>query len=297
MSLKLAVIGDPIAHSSSPRIQGEFLRLAGITGEYRAHHIRTAELEEFVRFARRELDGFNITIPHKRNILPFLDELDPYAARCGAVNTVCVREGRLIGYNTDGDGIRAALQRMGVDFPGNRIALLGAGGAAQSISCKALECGAEKLRIFCRNPVRGAELAAGDPRAEVLPFSALAADNCGSWADAAVSFFVGLTLYLAVRGASLAGFNGVISNLVSSFVISFLTIFAVSHHLGDSMEMIVIGNIMPLIPGTGLTNALRDMISGDTIAGILRFCEACIMAFAIAAGYILASMALGGIGL
>lgn len=119
----------------------------------------------------------------------------------------------------------------------------------------------------------------------------------GSWADAAVSFFVGLTLYLAVRGASLAGFNGVISNLVSSFVISFLTIFAVSHHLGDSMEMIVIGNIMPLIPGTGLTNALRDMISGDTIAGILRFCEACIMAFAIAAGYILASMALGGIGL
>ena len=119
----------------------------------------------------------------------------------------------------------------------------------------------------------------------------------GSWIDGAVSFFVGLALYLSVHGAAKAGFNGVISNLVASFVISFLTIFAVSHHVGESMEMIVIGNIMPLIPGIGLTNALRDMISGDTMAGILRFSEACIMAFAIAAGYILASMALGGLGL
>lgn len=119
----------------------------------------------------------------------------------------------------------------------------------------------------------------------------------GDLMDGVVSFFVGLALYLSVRGASMAGFNGVISNLVSSFVISFLAIFAVSHHVGHSMEMIVIGNIMPLIPGIGLTNALRDMISGDTMAGILRFSEACIMAFAIAAGYILASMALGGLGL
>lgn len=180
---KLAVIGDPIGHTLSPLIQGKMMEKLGVKGEYTAHHVRLEELPEFVRYARENLDGFNITIPHKGAILSFLDAIDPYAESCGAVNTVCIREGKMTGYNTDGDGIRAALRQMGADFTGSRVALLGAGGAAQSICRKALDCGAKTVRIFCRNSQKGAALADGDARAEVLPFAELSAENCGGWAD------------------------------------------------------------------------------------------------------------------
>lgn len=176
----------------------------------------------------------------------------------------------------------------------NRVDLLN--GLSREMCCTAMdyETFQEKLRIIENSPVFPEWV-------KFLTYGCITGAFTvffgGSWMDGLVSFCTGLILYLAVRGAARAGLNGVVSNLVASFVVSFLTIFAVSHHVGQSMEIIVIGNIMPLIPGIGLTNALRDMISGDTMAGILRFSEACIMAFAIAAGYILASMALGGIGL
>ena len=187
MRWKLAVIGDPIGHTLSPLIQGKMMERLGVEGDYAAHHVAAAELPEFVRYAREELDGFNITIPHKQAVIPFLDEIDPYAERCGAVNTVCVREGKLSGHNTDGDGILAALRGMGADFSGSRVALLGAGGAAKSICRKALDCGTEAVRVFCRTPEKGLQLAGGDSRGEALPFSALSAENCGGWADIIVN--------------------------------------------------------------------------------------------------------------
>ncbi len=188
MEWKLAVIGDPIGHTLSPLIQGKMMERLGVRGAYDAHHVQPDGLPEFIRYARENLDGFNITIPHKRAVIPFLDGIDPYAQSCGAVNTVCVREGKLSGYNTDGDGIRAALAEMGADFAGSRIALLGAGGAARSICRKALDCGAEAVRVFCRTPEKGkALLPEGDGRGEVLPFSALSAESCGGWADIIVN--------------------------------------------------------------------------------------------------------------
>lgn len=183
MSWKLTVIGDPIGHTLSPLIQNSMMQKLGAAGKYTACHVRPEELSDFLQEAREKLDGFNITIPHKSAVIPFLDAVDPYAESCGAVNTVCVQNGKMTGYNTDGDGIRAALGRMGADFQGSRVALLGAGGAARSICRKALDCGAETVRIFCRNPEKGAALAGDDTRAEVLPFAELSAENCGSWAN------------------------------------------------------------------------------------------------------------------
>lgn len=187
MAWRLAVIGDPIAHTLSPLIQGKIMEKLGVEGDYAACHVRPEELGRFTEYARENLDGFNITIPHKSAVIPFLDEIDPYAQSCGAVNTVRVRDGKLCGFNTDGDGIRAALQQMGADFAGSRIALLGAGGAARSICQKALNCGAESVRIFCRNLEKGVLLTGGDSRGEVLPFSELSAENCGGWADIVIN--------------------------------------------------------------------------------------------------------------
>ena len=116
----------------------------------------------------------------------------------------------------------------------------------------------------------------------------------GSWQDALISAMIGMVLKTTVCLTSIVNFNRVLSNLIASFVMSLLAFFAVTLGLAESVEMIVIGNIMLLIPGVLLTNSLRDMISGDTMTGILRFAEAIILSLAIAGGYILAFYAIGG---
>lgn len=117
----------------------------------------------------------------------------------------------------------------------------------------------------------------------------------GTWRDALISGFIGAVLKETVFLVGAVRFNHVLSNLIASFVLSLLAYLAVRLRLADMVDMIVIGNIMLLIPGVALTNSLRDMISGDTMAGILRFIEACILALAIAGGYFLASMLMGGV--
>lgn len=180
--LRLAVIGDPIAHTLSPLIQGKMMERLGAEGDYRAFHVTEEELPSFVEMAKRELSGFNITIPHKSRILPYLDGIDTYAAQCGAVNTVRITDGKLYGFNTDGNGIVAALRLMGASFQGARVSLLGAGGAALSICKKALEMGAKTVTVFCRNPKKAAGMTE-DFRVTVLPFAGMSAGNCGEVSD------------------------------------------------------------------------------------------------------------------
>ena len=89
----------------------------------------------------------------------------------------------------------------------------------------------------------------------------------------------------------------IMCNVVASFLLSFASILLVRNGFGMDANKIIIGNIMLLIPGVALTNSLRDVVSGDTMSGLLRFLEAVILAMAIAAGYILASFVMGGVAL
>ena len=116
----------------------------------------------------------------------------------------------------------------------------------------------------------------------------------GSWRDAVISAVIGMILKGTVYLIGAVHFNHVLSNLIVTFVLSILAYSAVRMGLADTVDMIVIGNIMLVIPGVSLTNSMRDMVSGDTMAGILRFIEACILALAIAGGYLLASLLMGG---
>ncbi len=115
----------------------------------------------------------------------------------------------------------------------------------------------------------------------------------GSWQDTLVSMAIGVGQQLVVRITTFLGFNQVFSCLLASFYMSSAAILISGLSPVFTAGMIIIGNIMPLIPGISFTVSLRDMISGDTMSGILRFMEACIIALAIAAGYLLASMVLG----
>lgn len=114
----------------------------------------------------------------------------------------------------------------------------------------------------------------------------------GSLADAAVSSVTGMLLKLLVTLFQKADKNTIFVNTLSSFVIGILAKLTVYAGIGNSIEKIIIGNIMLLIPGLALTNSVRDIIKGDTISGSLRLSEATIIALSIAVGFVIAQFAL-----
>ena len=132
---KYAVIGFPIAHTMSPFIHKKLFGLSGVQGCYHSMEIPPDRLRGCLP-KLRSLDGFNITVPHKRSIIPLLDSVDEKASMFDSVNTVKNEGGRLTGYTTDGDGFRRALEAEGTSAAG-RIFLLGAGGAARAIAFEA----------------------------------------------------------------------------------------------------------------------------------------------------------------
>ncbi len=117
----------------------------------------------------------------------------------------------------------------------------------------------------------------------------------GTLLDAAAAFVIGAILKTVVYAIDRTQVNMVFANVVSAFVLSTLAFLCVSVGFGKNVDQIIIGNIMLLIPGIAMTNSIRDIISGDVMAGILRFCEAVVIAIGIAAGYILAALLFGGL--
>lgn len=154
------VIGDPIAHSKSPTIHGFWLAKLGIEADYRACHVRPDGLAGY--FERRRGDaawrGCNVTIPHKEKVQPFLDAVDGKARAIGAVNTVFRdAEGRLIGTNTDVDGVEEAIGPL--DLEGRDVCVLGAGGAARAAFAALAKRRCASVQVLARNPEKGAAVA------------------------------------------------------------------------------------------------------------------------------------------
>lgn len=160
----LCVIGDPVGHSKSPRLQNAMLAALGEAPCYEAVRVAPEELDSFLdRVRGGEFRGFNATMPHKEALLTRVDRLDESARLCGAVNTVAMEDGRLVGYNTDGDGFVAALRAAGTEPSGLRVTLLGAGGAAKSVALALARAGAEQVMICNRSTDRAAALCARAP--------------------------------------------------------------------------------------------------------------------------------------
>jgi shikimate dehydrogenase len=155
------VIGDPIAHSKSPTIHRFWLEALGIDGDYRRAHVRPGELAAYIanRSADPDWRGCNVTIPHKQAVMPLLGNLQRQASRVGAVNCVYPMQGRLIGENSDVDGV---LEALGADSDRRftTACLIGAGGAARA-AVHALElAGTGEMRVLARDPAKGQALIA-----------------------------------------------------------------------------------------------------------------------------------------
>jgi len=154
-----AIIGDPVEHSLSPVMHNAAFKELGLNLVYVAFTVTTRELKDAVLGARSlGLRGLNVTMPHKNAVMAFLDETDSTAQSIGAVNTVLNNNGRLIGYNTDGNGAMIALQENGVYPEEKKMLLLGAGGAAKAIAYQAAQ-DVEELVILNRTAEKAKKLA------------------------------------------------------------------------------------------------------------------------------------------
>lgn len=167
-SFKLAgVIGWPVAQSRSPVLHGHWLSQYGIRGTYLPLPVKPEALPDAIRGLRAlGFSGCNVTIPHKLGVLNLVDQVDPVAARIGAVNTVVVQDdGTLSGFNTDAYGFLASLRDVRDDFKANAgpIVILGAGGAARAVVVSLLDDGAQDIRLANRTAERAQELSRIDP--------------------------------------------------------------------------------------------------------------------------------------
>ncbi len=128
------IIGDPVQHSLSPLMQNSAFSALGIKSSYISFRVPSRDLKTSIESLKSiGIAGFNVTIPHKISILPYLDELDITASKSNAVNTVKNDGGKLIGYNTDLYGFIQPLYKRNIDFKGIKILIIGAGGAAHAI--------------------------------------------------------------------------------------------------------------------------------------------------------------------
>ncbi|NRF95068.1 shikimate dehydrogenase [Paenibacillus frigoriresistens] len=155
------VFGDPIRHSRSPIMLNRAFEEAGINAVYAAFHVRPEELGDAVRGIRAlGYRGINVTIPHKVEVMQYLDEIDEGARIVGAVNTIVNESGKLIGYNTDGIGyVRSLKEETGIELKGKSVLLLGAGGAARGVAYALAKEGARRIYIANRTKERALELA------------------------------------------------------------------------------------------------------------------------------------------
>ena len=150
---RFAVIGDPIAHSMSPVLHEEIYGQLGIDGSFEKVHVMPHSLRSFVE--SNKLDGYNVTIPHKQSVIPFLDELDDSAQSIGAVN--CVHNGK--GYNTDWIGFTMAMEGNNINLKEKDCLILGAGGAARAIAYALIQSNVNSISIVNRTKKKADDLA------------------------------------------------------------------------------------------------------------------------------------------
>ena len=145
------LLGTPVSHSISPMMHNEAFRILGLDCVYLCFDTKNADLKTMVQTLKEmNVYGFNLTMPDKERILPYLDELSPAARMIGAVNTVKNEDGRLIGHNTDGIGYMQSVKDTGYDATTGPMTLLCAGGAASSIAIQAALDGVPVLHIVNR---------------------------------------------------------------------------------------------------------------------------------------------------
>lgn len=177
----VGVFGDPIDGNPTGVVEEAGFAAANLNYRYITCRVRRGEIEDAIRGMRAmNMRGVNLTMPHKVDVIPYLDDLTPAAKIIGAVNTIVSRNGKLLGENTDGKGFVKSLTDENIGLRGKTVCLLGAGGAARSIGVECALNGAARIIIVNRNAERGTALRDviaknTEAQAEFIPWNGTAA--------------------------------------------------------------------------------------------------------------------------
>ncbi len=154
------LLGYPVAHTLSPLIHNTLAEELGQNLVYVPFPVKPDQIGEAVRGAYAlDVTGLNVTVPHKSAVLPWLKEIDPLAEKVGAVNTLVRCPGGYKGYNTDLTGLQRAMESDGIHLKGEKVILLGAGGAARAAAFLCAHAGAAQVWLLNRTPERAQQLA------------------------------------------------------------------------------------------------------------------------------------------
>ena len=131
---KYLVIGNPIEHSLSPVIHNYWIKKNNLNAVYDKKELKSFELKKIINLIKeKEISGINVTVPFKKEVIPYLDELSVQADNTQSVNTIFLNKDKIIGHNTDIDGFELAIKNTTFDLFGKKILILGAGGVVPSI--------------------------------------------------------------------------------------------------------------------------------------------------------------------
>ena len=131
---KYLVIGNPIDHSLSPKLQNWWLKENNIDATYDKIKLEVHEIKNFIQeIKEQKIAGCNVTVPFKKTVIPFLDKLSPEAEQTQSVNTITYDNGDLVGHNTDIAGFDSAIKKLNFSVKGKKVLILGAGGVVPSI--------------------------------------------------------------------------------------------------------------------------------------------------------------------
>lgn len=198
-----AVIAKPIRHSISPFIHNHAYQLTATNAVYLAWEVAEEQVEQSLQQLRvLDMLGANISMPYKKMVLPYLDQVDESAQLIGSVNTIVQKDGCLTGYNTDGLGFLKSLPKT-FSIKDKKLVLLGAGGAATAIVLEAIRQGVAEIHLFVRPESLAKYQAIYSPLSEALSFSIVLHD-LSSW-DQVNAMMVGTDLLINATGLGMDG--------------------------------------------------------------------------------------------
>ena len=156
---KYLVIGNPIEHSLSPKLHNHWIKKNMINAVYDKKLLNEVDIEDIIfQVKKGEIDGINVTVPFKKSVIPYLEELSPEANESQSVNTIYKENDKVVGYNTDMSGFELALRSINYDLKDKKVFILGAGGVVPSIILAIKKMGASKVILSNRTKEKAEDL-------------------------------------------------------------------------------------------------------------------------------------------
>ena len=166
---KYLVIGNPIEHSLSPKLHNHWIKENNIDAVYDKKQLNENEIKGIITEVKNEkINGINVTVPFKKSVIPFLDELSFEAKETQSVNTIYKQNDKIIGHNTDAGGFELALKYINYDIKNKKIFGLGAGGVSPSIILTLKKMGASKIILSNRTRKKAEDLKKIFPNLEII---------------------------------------------------------------------------------------------------------------------------------